>query len=237
MTRIWELNTSFETYMSLSDPNGHRDVNLSISTGVDKLNKMANYGRVFRRWSRDIDQKTYELEIPFEDFGADYFSWGGVLFVSERMRQAMALPASEVRFFDVDTSLSAPLPRSMNYQIMQPTMAQDVVDRKKSKYKLAPGIWNRRPNPDLIFRIAIQSDAKPACDLFHDRFFSTVLLCTDAFAARVLKAGCSGMEFANNGEFDTAYCKLVRTLRGVEKVTFSDGENTGDGVELIEPMD
>jgi hypothetical protein len=73
-----------------------------------------------------------------EDFDADCFRCDGHLLVSERMRQAMCLDPLDVRFFDVDASLSAPAQRSKNYQIIEPTVTEDVSDPDKSDYGVLP---------------------------------------------------------------------------------------------------
>ena len=46
--------------------------------------------------------------------------------------------------------------------------------------------------PDAV---AFRADAEPAHEIFYDRFFK-IVLCTDEFALRVLRAGCTGMRFS-----------------------------------------
>jgi hypothetical protein len=89
------------------------------------------------------------------------------------------------------------------------------------------------PFPDsdksMIFaqRIAIRADFEPVHALFHDRFFFDVL-CTDDFAVRVLKAGCTGMRFFDPAQLSMAMPMRFRTLQGIEE------EGDWDPVRKIE---
>ena len=75
-----------------------------------------------------------KLTVTFEGFDQDCFSWSGFSFVSERMRRVMALGPSDIQYFEVDASESAPLPRSKNYQVMHVPVTEDVSDLENSDY-------------------------------------------------------------------------------------------------------
>jgi hypothetical protein len=125
-----------------------------------------------------------KLIITSEDFGVDCFDWDGVALVSEKMRNAMALGPSVVRYLDVDSSQSAPLARSKRYQIMRVVATDDISDREKSVYETstAPdGDREGRRPITVVFR-----DVEPAHELFHDLFFRLVY-CTDEFAGRLFR--------------------------------------------------
>jgi hypothetical protein len=157
---------------------------------------------------------TARLEVTREDFDDDCFRLGKFMFVSEEMRRVMALGPSDIEYFDVDTRQSAPLPRSKRYQLIHVPVAEDVTDPERSDYTFrhrAEGVelWG------FPSAVAFRPDAAPTHEIFYDRFFK-IALCTDEFALRVLRSGCTGMRFLDPTQLDyTGRCR--RTLRGVEK--------------------
>jgi hypothetical protein len=160
-----------------------------------------------------------KLILTLEDFDLDYFG-SGFSFVSEKMRDAMALGPSDIQYFDVDSSQSAPLPRSKNYRIMHVPVTEDVSDLKNSEYLC-------RHHPDGSLEInspiapAFRDDAQPAHQIFVDRSFKTVY-CTDEFALRVLRAACSGVIFMYPSHSFPGLNRHFRTLRGIEEIVKSD---------------
>lgn len=176
------------------------------------------------------------MALRVSSFNLDYFQWGGAIFVSKHMRQVMALDSAEVRFFEIDDSQSAPLPRSMNYQLMEPDVVEDVSDPENSDYEMAQFLPGTPPVPDLKRSLALRPDAAPTHDLFFDGFFTKVLLCTDAFASRVLKAGCTGVTFADPNNPRGEWRNRYRTLQGIEEVIGWD-ENHADITQLVQAID
>jgi len=170
------------------------------------------------------------LEFTREDFDDDCFRLGKFMFVSEKMRRAMALSSSAIQYFEVDSSGSAPLPWSKRYQLMHVPIAEDVTDPERSDYT-----FRHRPEGVELWgapkAVAFRPDAEPGHEIFYDRFFK-IALCTDEFALRVLRAGCTGMRF-----LDPARLNLVgachRTLRGVEKTDEWDPVQKISYVKLI----
>jgi hypothetical protein len=167
-----------------------------------------------------------QLKITREEFDADYFSWGFNVFVSERLREVMAFDPSNVRFFEVDASYSAPLPRSKNYQIMEVAATADVVDPQNSDYRFLrlAGLDRERV---FVDRYAFYADVRPRHDLFYDTF-SGSLLSTEAFALRILSSGCTGMRF---GDPNKAY--IYRTLRGIEEYMSWDAANRREVMQVV----
>lgn len=158
-----------------------------------------------------------KLKLTVENFDRDCFHWDNLTFVSEKMRDAIALGPSDIQYFDVDATESAPLPRSKNYKTMHIPVTEDVADLKNSDYfcrHYSDG--SVRPS-SIPFSLVFRRDAEPTHDIFYDKFFK-IIYCTDEFALRVLKAGCSGVFF-----FDPSHPSgndtRLRTLRGVEKIT------------------
>lgn len=157
-----------------------------------------------------------KLAITLEDFDLDYFGKGGFSFVSEKMRRAMALGPSDIQYFDVDSSESAPLPRSKSYRTMHVPVTEDVSDLKNSEYLC-------RHHPDGSLEIispvapAFRDNAQPAHEIFADRSLKQVY-CTDEFALRVLRAGCSGVLFMHPSVDIAFRHRRFRTLRGIEEI-------------------
>jgi hypothetical protein len=171
------------------------------------------------------------LVLTLEDFNVDFFEWCGSAFVSERMRRVMALDPAEARFLTVDDSKSAPLPRSKNYQIMEPEAPERVLDLGKTEYQMRPFLPDQPFVPFLTGRTTLRQDAAPKHDLFYDSFLTKELFCTDALALRVLEAGCTGLKFMDpNSRGDR---NLFRTLRGIEE---SIGQDV-NGVELCQVVE
>jgi hypothetical protein len=194
-----------------------------------------------------------QLAVTQELFDADYFVWEGRQVVSERLRQAMALDPSEVRYFEVDASRSAPLPRSKNYQIMEPVVLESVSDPEQSDYEAPPfreeyariakslgkptnEELNDELNIVLANRIAIRADAAPSHQLFYDRFFRLHLMCTESLALRVLSTGCTGVSFSDPSRLKFPMKRRLRTLRGIEEVVEVDA-NGIEVTELIQAID
>jgi hypothetical protein len=183
---------------------------------------------------RTVPVPVAQLRVTLEDFDADYFSWSGRQFVSEKLRQIMALDSAAVRFFEVDASHSAPLSRSKNYQMMEIAAIENVADLHKSDYVM------RRRSPELpltpdVRRYAFLPDAAPRHELFCDGFFRD-LYCTDAFALRILRSGCIGMAFwdPNNpqeGQF------LIRTLRGIEELVEWNAAKSVEITKVVQALD
>lgn len=156
-----------------------------------------------------------KLELTLESFDVDCFFVGGFRLVSEKMRCAMALGPADVQYFEVDASRSAPLPQSKHYQIMHVPVTEDVSDPKNSDYTYhhySDGSVTGGTPHAVVFR----PDAEPTHEIFYDRFFK-VIYCTDEFALRVLRAGCSGIRFFDPARGFGGNASAFRTLRGVEQ--------------------
>jgi hypothetical protein len=142
----------------------------------------------------------------------------------------MALSPSDIRYFDVDSSQSAPLLRSTNYQLMHVPVTEDVTDPERSDYT-----FRHRPEGNELWgapdAVAFRPDAETAHEIFYDRFFR-IALCTDAFALRVLRAGCTGMRFLDPAHLNRAG-SCYRTLRGVENADEWDPVRKSSYTKLI----
>ena len=217
--------------MHLAMPSDDCEVPISVIHSLRKISSGPDQdiGIYGGRINTDV-VRSVKLTILREDFEGDYFNWCGCMFVSEKLRNAMALGASVVEFFEVDDSESAALPRSKKYRMMLPLLEDDVSDRKRSRYGwqmirprgyAAEKRHRIRPTksdvPHYVYHIAIRPDFEPDCDLFYDSFFRHTLFCTDALALRVLEAGCTGMSFVSPAGYRKGRPRVRRTLDGVEE--------------------
>jgi hypothetical protein len=182
---------------------------------VSRLSEPSGEGPIAGRFVRD-GLLAARLTLTLETFDRDCFYWGDFIFVSERMRNAKALRPSDIQYFDVNVSESAPLPRSKNYQIMHVPVTEDVSDPINSDY-----ICRHLPDGSVVqtgmpLVAVFRQDAKPAHGIFYDKLFR-VIYCTDEFALRVLKVGCPGAYFVDPSHPFGNVTRL-RTLRGVEEI-------------------
>jgi hypothetical protein len=157
-----------------------------------------------------------KLTMMLENFDLDCFYWDDFIFVSEHMRRAMALGPSDIQYFEVDASDSAPLPRSKNYQVMHVPVTEDVSDLKNSDY-LVRHCADGSLKIDSPLTVVFRPDAQPAHELFYDRTFKFIY-CSDAFAVPVLRAGCSGVFFCDASRWSGGANQRIRTRRGVEEI-------------------
>jgi hypothetical protein len=157
-----------------------------------------------------------KLRVKLKDFDRDCFYFDRFIFVSEKMRRAMALGPADIQYFDVDAdrSQSAPLPRSKHYQLTHIPVTEDVSDPEHSEYTL-----RHRPDGRELFgcpdAVAFRPGAEPAHEIFYDRFFR-LTFCTDELALRVLWASCTGLRFVDPARLERGLGPY-RTLRGVEE--------------------
>ena len=115
-----------------------------ISLG--KLNKYCSFSNdteMFRSYLAagefaENGPPTAKLELTLESFDLDCLLVGWFTLVSEKMRCAMALGPTDVQYFEVDASQSAPLPQSKRYQIMHiPHRCQG--EQKIAHHRSLPG--------------------------------------------------------------------------------------------------
>jgi hypothetical protein len=159
---------------------------------------------------------TAQLKLTLEDFSVDCFFEQTYTLVSQELRNAMALGPQDVQYLPVDSSLSAPLPRSKNYMIMHVPIVENVSDIDRSDYssESLPGSSKKLISAR---EVAIRRDADPKREIFRDKFFLGHVLCTERFAVKVLQSRCTGVRFLDLKYFSLKEPKRFRTLRGIEE--------------------
>jgi hypothetical protein len=175
-----------------------------------------------------------KLKLTLKDFRTDCFMWESRTFVSERMREVMALGPSDIQYFEVDADESAPLPKSMNYKIMVVPVTEDASDPAGSVLRDEELPESERMmNP--AGRISIRPKFTPVHQIFHDKG-TLEPFCTDEFALRVLKAGCTGARFCIPRSLSVAEPPRFRTLKGVEEEGAWDSVRRTANTSLVEPI-
>jgi hypothetical protein len=170
------------------------------------------------------ERQTAKLILTLEDFDADYFMWSGYRFVSEKMRRAMALGPSDIQYFDVDASESAPLPKSKHYQIMHVPVTEYMTDQKNLVYRPL-SVPSSSVESRLASAVASGRAAEPTHEIFYDRFRDFVF-CIDEFAMRVLQSDCSGINFWDPFDYFARRGLHFRTLRGIEETRWDPASNS-----------
>jgi len=233
MNKIWLLEGSFATHLRFAPgADGAEPLTITFLTWPESMQEFAM--GLYTGHNVERPSPAAEMILTLEDFDKDFFSWGGSMFVSERMLQAMALDEAQVRYYEIDDNRSAALVRSKNYMIMQPLLEDDVSDPEKSIYQMERFMRQAPLTPAYVRSIALRPDFEPDCELFFDSFFSTELFCTDGLASRILSAGCTGATFTHPTGFGDGN-RLCRTRRGVEKVV---GRVKGEEItQLVEAID
>src|SRR5262249_37628170 len=130
MSKIWKVESLFSTAMRLA---GSRETGplIEVTHHVKPWDTLGFEHSIHTRKRLEYSNPAATLMLSVEDFDLDYFKWGFGAFVSERMRQVMALDSSGVRFFEVDARDSASAPKSKGYQMMVVDALENVSDRHK----------------------------------------------------------------------------------------------------------
>jgi len=177
-----------------------------------------------------------KLRLTLEEFDVDCFRWDGLTLVSERMRSAMALDPTEVEFLDVDASASAPHPRSKGFMVLNVPVSEEMSAPSRSSHeltKLAPDIPSIPLN---VKSIAIREGFAPQHELFFDHYFLGNVFCSDSFAMRLLRAGCTGVRFFDLSQLSVGVPMRFRTLQGVEEEGKWDPIKKIEHTKLIEQI-
>ncbi len=188
------------------------DVNRSMKLhNWDAL--MAAHIGAFKSWAAGTP--LVQLTMTLEEFVPDCFDRDGFVFVSKKMRDAIAQPPNVIEYFDLDPARLVASARAMDYKMMHVFAAEDAIDMTKSEYRMVK--YGDRDALPMFNATAIREHFIPRNDIFLDRTYPSVEFCTDALAMRVLKAGCTGIRFV-----DPMHCMGLRpmrfrTLRGIEE--------------------
>jgi hypothetical protein len=142
-----------------------------------------------------------KLALPNKGFSPDYFTFGGLRFCSARLRCALGQPENTVQFAPVELITGGEQARGQDYRLMRVLARQKAMDVDRSDCTREERV-NRitgqvETRPIFINRLVLLEGLKPATEIFRIHESTTDILVTDMLAERVLRAGCTGMEFVD----------------------------------------
>ena len=154
-----------------------------------------------RSWPADFVRPRLHL---FRGFSLDIFDTAAGYFVSDRLRQAMALPDEAAQFFPVDYVDTPDEVCAIDYHwLAWVNVERDVIDLERSD---GWDEWVNSVTGEVERSVAIGSARKIVRDGFQPRFdlFSpyennSAICATSALERRVMAAGLSGVGFDEYG--------------------------------------
>ncbi|MCW3474314.1 imm11 family protein [Limobrevibacterium gyesilva] len=139
------------------------------------------------------------LGLPNKGFAPDYFKFGSHHFGSRRLRDAMALPNDVVQHIPIELISGGDAVRAQDYRLLRIVAMQPALDLDRSECKVEELFSHVTGQPFKVLRsidrFALLDGLQPRTEVFRIEEICTSILVVDAFAERVLRAGCTGMEF------------------------------------------
>lgn len=147
----------------------------------------------------------------------DFIMFGGFPLVSKRFRDALGDMPEAVEYVPVTLLDSSQAVLAQDYRFLNVTAVQPAFDLKRSYGKrntVRIGGVTYRPKR-LVKCYYLLPDFAPATEIFHERELSSILLATDSLAERVMRAGCTGVEFMDPATY--------HVLNGLTRFRTADG--------------
>ncbi|WP_286711890.1 hypothetical protein [Sphingomonas sp. 67-41] len=185
---------------------------------------------------RDTPFPIPRLALTLKYFAIDCFMWNSFTLISEKMRGALEGVGAEVEYFPVDSTLSAPVPRSQNYMVMSVPVTEGIssgyseIDPRvlaamDPQFHEFGELFGREP--------LISSYAEVKHQIFHIQGHLGREYCTDNLAVHVLRAGCTGVRFFDPEHSDIGHPMRFRTLRGIEEEGEWDSINNIERTRIV----
>src|ERR1700722_3425456 len=139
--------------------------------------------------------------LPDWPFAPDFWTFGRLEFASRRLRDALAQPGEVVQVLPFDLVRASAAARAQDYRWIGVLARQEALDlarcecRIKERRHAVTGKLVRFPSNVDFF--ALRENLVPLTEIFRLDESPTYILVTDAVAERVLRAGCTGMEFSD----------------------------------------
>ena len=134
-------------------------------------------------------------------FAPDFWSFGRYDFASRRLRDALAQPEDVVQFLPFNLVQAGAAARAQDYCWMRVVVHQEAldIDRCDCRITMRTHAITGKPRRSLsnIKLLALRQDLTPRTGIFRLEESPTYIYATDAVAERVLRAGCTGMEFCH----------------------------------------
>ena len=139
------------------------------------------------------------LALTNKNFAPDYFSYDSYDFCSQRLRDALAQAEDVVQFLPIDLVTGGEAVRAQKYKMMHILAQQPAMDIVRSDCRMSEVTHQvtgkRFKKVGWIDKIVLLDCLKPRTEIFHPEEIGSQIMVTDALAARVLQAGCTGLEF------------------------------------------
>jgi hypothetical protein len=198
--------------------------------GIDNEREMA---KSYRKIIEHVDGSLHDyvhlppefpipiMHFPSSGFAPDYFSFGSVDFCSARLREALAQPADVIEYTPIDLRCDGTKAIAQGYQRMRILAVQPAMDMQRSLYESEEWVHSESGETSVwireIEKLVLQEGFRPRTEIFCIEGRSLAVLATDALAERVLKAGCTGLEFSHleTPDYDLNVSVTIRTKRGV----------------------
>lgn len=197
MAPLWLVQQSLHgltTYFGLADRDGGGSLVRNLPTVLDRAR------------SGERPPVVPELAIADAGFDLDFFE-DGLTFASDRLIEAMGLPAGVVEMGEVDDRACTASVRRMGYRTLELRVRADLIDRERSdgsvvewtdEHGSVRSEWMtatpepNRPTP----RVRWRDKFEPPADLFLIEG-SPWRVATDALAARVAAIDAVGIDFVD----------------------------------------
>jgi hypothetical protein len=222
------------------DTAGEFDVYLSMdkTLGVTNDTELADarYALAVRRGGADTfnaplpqDFLRPRLGLPPQDFAPDYFSFGGYYFCSRRFRDALAQSEEVVQYCAIELTGVGEEVRAQDYRWLRVLATQPAMDIERSECE-ARELTNILTGKTFISvrfidRFAWHPGLVLRSEVVRIAESTTYILATDALAERVLRAGCTGVEFHHPDDPQSGErVERIRTIDGIreKRVHFLD---------------
>lgn len=165
------------------------------------------------------------LSLPPLDFEPDLFLLSGSYFTSRRFREALAQPNDVVQYWPVEIARASDEARAQDYKVFRVLAAQPSMDWEQSKYYKDEGrdgiTGETFTTVSMLTRLVLLAGLVPRTEVFWSSEADDTILVVDSVAERVMRAGCTGVEFR-----DPETC----WLDGV-----AERHRTADGVQVVKP--
>ena len=139
--------------------------------------------------------------LPDWPFAPDFWRFGLYDFASRRLREAMAQPAEIIQFLPFDLVRASAAARAQDYRWMRVLPRQPAMDIARSDCEMADYIDELTGEPVRylreINRFVLLDEFVPHTEIFRLDESPSYILATDTLAGRVLRTGCTGIEFSD----------------------------------------
>ncbi|WP_264712943.1 imm11 family protein [Limobrevibacterium gyesilva] len=171
------------------------------------------------------------LGLPNKGFAPDYFRFGSYSFGSRRLRDVMALPENVVQHVPIELISGGEAVRDQDYRLLRVVAMQPAVDLDRSECEIEERISLVTGQPFKIMknvvRFVLLDGLQPRTEVFCIEEICSRILGVDAFAERVLRAGCTG-----GSSMRSTTCSPARAWNAIAPPTASPN---GASVTSTEP--